>query len=112
MKIDSYSFGNIEVEGKKFSKDLIVFPLKIRNSWWRKNGHILQNDDLMEIYRTRPDVLVVGTGQFGKMKISQEVRDQCKSLGIELIEEQTPYAIKTFNKIENKVKVGAFHITC
>jgi hypothetical protein len=33
MRIDSYSFGVMKVDGKEYRQDLIVFPDKVRSNW-------------------------------------------------------------------------------
>ena len=45
MKIDSYSFGRIVINGKTYTSDVIIFPDKVDASWWRKEGHLLQLAD-------------------------------------------------------------------
>ena len=70
MKIDSYEFGKICIDGRAYSSDLIVTTDKIEDSWWRKEGHRLQIPDLDSIIDAQPDFLVVGTGYYGRMVVS------------------------------------------
>lgn len=46
--IDSYDFGWIIIKGKKYTRDVIVFPERVRDGWWRKKGHGLCVEDLGE----------------------------------------------------------------
>lgn len=114
--IESYEFGSIMINGKKYTKDLIIFPEKILDNWWRKEGHVLNVEDLKEIFeqKTKPEMLVVGTGYYGIMKISSEVNEILKAQAIKLIAQPTKEACQTFNKLleTNKKVVGAFHLTC
>jgi hypothetical protein len=114
MKIDSYSFGTIKVDGTEYTGDLIIFPEKIKADWWRKQGHSLLPDDLTDILEFKPDVLVVGKGAYGMMKIPAETEKFLRDQAIELIAEKTSRACEIFNeKIEKGTKVaGAFHLTC
>jgi hypothetical protein len=114
MKIDSYSFGSMIVNGKIYNQDLIVFPDKIISSWWRQEGHFLKVEDLDEVLSYKPEILVVGTGASGVMKISESVREKLKKSSITLIDLNTSQAYKVFNgKIaEGKKVAGAFHLTC
>jgi len=57
--IDSYDFGRVTVDGKRYSTDLLVFPDKIKAGWRRKEGHSLQIQDLTEVLETKLDDLVV-----------------------------------------------------
>lgn len=114
--IDSYEFGVIVVNGKRYTTDLIVFPEKIIDGWWRKEGHRLRVEDLEEIFRRepKPEVLVVGTGYYRLVKVSPEVGNALKSQGIELVAQPTRQACQTFNKLlkSNRRVAGAFHLTC
>jgi len=111
MHIDSYRFGNIVVDGKSFDKDLIIFPDRIIDNWWRKEGHMLQLADLEEVVEFMPEVLVVGTGDTGMMKIAEEVIERMKHEGIQMIAYKNKDAVRIFNESKKK-KVGAFHLTC
>ena len=114
--IDSYEFGIILVNGKKYTNDLIILPEKILDGWWRKEGHELHVEDLKEIFKQepKPEVLVVGTGYYGLVKISPKVENALKAQGIELVAQPTREACQTFNKLlnANRRVVGAFHLTC
>lgn len=111
--IEGYSFGRIEIDGKKYTEDLIIFPDHIYNSWWREEGHRLRPEDLEEVVETEPELLIVGTGANGRMKVPQETRKYIESKGIELITESTGEATKTYNEIsDSKKTVAALHLTC
>ena len=111
--IDAYRFGCMVVDGKQYTSDLIIFPDRVFDGWWRKKGHQLCVDDITEILNKVPEVLVVGTGYEGLMKILSEVKERLTSKGVTLIAEKTSTAYKTFNTlVKTKQVVGAFHITC
>lgn len=114
--IDSYEFGLIVINGKKYRSDVIVFPEKVIDGWWRKEGHSLHMEDLKEVVECelKPEVLVVGTGYYGLVKILPEIEYVLKKLGTELVVQPTKEACQTFNKLlgSGKRVVGAFHLTC
>ncbi len=112
--IESYSFGEIEIDGKKYTNDVILFPDRVVNDWWRKTGHSLSIDDIEEVVKEEPEVLVVGTGAYGRMNVPSGTKDYLKSEGIELIVKKTKNAYKTYNELKNRGRdvVGAFHLTC
>jgi hypothetical protein len=114
MKIDSYSFGTIKVDGTEYKGDLIIFPDKIKTDWWRKKGHSLAVDDLADVLDFKPDVLVVGKGACGMMKVPADTEKFIHDQAIVLIAEKTSRACEIFNeKIQKGTKVaGAFHLTC
>jgi len=113
MLIDSYDFGRITIDGKRYSTDAIVFPDKVKTGWWRKEGHLLQIVDLKEVLEAKPEVLVVGTGYMGMMEVPPETRKSIESEGIKIIVQKTAEACKTFNRlVKSKKVVAALHLTC
>jgi len=111
--IESYDFGRIVINGKKFGSDVIIFADRIDGNWWRREGHALSVDDLKEIVEARPEVLIVGTGYSGLMKIPPETERYLKSLGIELIAAKTEKACKIYNELSKSRKaVAVLHLTC
>ena len=60
-----------------------------------------------------PEVLVVGTGTSGLMKVLPEVERGVETQGIKLIVEATDKACHTYNHIcQSQSVVAALHITC
>jgi len=114
--IEFYDFGVMVVNGKRYTSDLIVFPEKVLGRWWRREGHQLCLEDLKEVFNQTPlpEVLVVGTGYSGLVKVLPEVEEALKRQGIMLIIQPTKEAYKTFNELlrAGKRVVGAFHLTC
>jgi hypothetical protein len=111
--IESYDFGRIVIDGRKFGSDVVIFPDRIDGNWWRKEGHTLSVDDVKEILEAKPEVLVVGTGYSGLMKIHPQTEQCLRSSGIELIAARTEKACKIYNELHNSRRVvAAFHLTC
>ena len=111
--IESYDFGSIVVDGEKFERDLIIFPDRIDRGWWRKEGHELCVSDIGGIVEARPEVLVVGTGYSGMMRILPETEQYLASCGIELLASKTEEACKTYNDLSRSRRVvAALHLTC
>lgn len=114
--IESYDFGVMIIDGKRYTSDLIVFPEKVLSGWWRRDGHQLCVEDLKEVFSQTPppEVLVVGTGYSGLVKVLPEVEKALKERGIKLISKPTGEAYKTFNELlkAGKRVAGAFHLTC
>ena len=114
MHIDSYRFGEMLVNGRSYTSDLIIFNDRIEDQWWRENGHMVMLQDLNDVMSAGPDVLVVGRGKLGAMKIPEETADAIEGAGIQLVDARTEEAVEVFNQIANtgKAVVGAFHLTC
>jgi len=113
MNIDSYSFGKMVIDGKTFQSDLIIYPEKVDPSWWRKEGHLLQSEDLNAVLDASPEVLIIGSGYMGLMKVPGELRKELLGRNLELYIEKSARAVEIFNSIHMKRKtVAAFHLTC
>ena len=113
MKIDSYSFDRIVIDGKAYTSDVIIYPGRIDASWWRKEGHLLQLADLTEALRAKPEVLIIGTGYSGVMRVPRETVDGIARQGIEVKAERTSKAVEEFNELQGKkIVIAALHITC
>jgi hypothetical protein len=111
--IDSYQFGEIVINGKKYSSDVIIFSDKVIDNWWRKTGHELCPEDIAEISKEKPEVLIVGCGASGMMKVLPELEKMAKNQGIELIVETTDKACDTYNRLSHSQRlVAALHLTC
>lgn len=116
MHIDSSSFGHIRIDGRDYTSDVIIYPDRVNSDWWRKDGHRLQQEDVVEILQAVPQVLVVGTGQDGCMKVDPRLKALLEQNGIELLAALTPEACRLHNDLEKnrgkKTVVTALHLTC
>lgn len=112
--IESYRFGHITVDDVDYEEDLIIFPVHVQEGWWRDEGHKLKPQDLDSVIEYSPDVLVVGKGAYGRMKVTEETRSLLESEGIELIAERTEEAKDVYNRLleEDRKAVAALHLTC
>jgi len=112
--VENYRFGKIVINGEKYSKDLIVFRDEIRTNWWRKEGHSLCLEDLTALDDIKTDILVVGIGSAGIMKVPSDVIQGLSKKGIEVIVLKTQEAVEKYNKLAKQKKqvAGAFHLTC
>ncbi len=111
--IDSYQFGQVVVSDKKYTSDVIIFPDRVSDNWWRKTGHQLCLEDITEVITENPEVLVVGTGASGLMKVLPEVKQSLEAQGIKLIMEATDKACHTYDELFRSQKVvAALHLTC
>jgi hypothetical protein len=111
--IESYIFGEIKVRGKIYQNDVIIYPDHVDSKWWRKESHSLDLEDIRDVIAARPEVIVVGTGQPGLMKVASKTVKTINEMDIETIIMPTEHACKEYNKIEPQKKVIAcMHLTC
>ena len=63
---------------------------------------------------TGPDILIVGTGYYGRMAIADETRRYLQAQRVALREAHTGEAVKQFNRLQREPAriVAALHLTC
>lgn len=113
LRIEHYRFGSITVDGQHHTRDLIILPERVIAGWWRKEGHALHPDNLSAVFEAAPEVLVVGTGAYGMVRVMEETRRALEAAGIRLIAAPTAEAVETYNRLREKARVAAaLHLTC
>jgi len=63
------------------------------------------------LYEDGIETLIIGTGQFDRVRLSDEAADYFEDKLVKVILESTPNAINRWNKAEGKT-IGLFHVTC
>ncbi len=114
MKIDSYSFGHIVIDGKTYTSDVIIYGDRVDATWWRKEGHRLTPEDIVEAMNARPDILIIGTGYAGVMTVPKETIEYITAHKIDVKVARTGKAVDVFNALQTQDKhvIAALHITC
>jgi hypothetical protein len=111
--IESYDFGQITINGRRYGRDVIIFSDHVKDGWWRREGHRLSLEDLKDVFEAEPEVLIIGTGYSGLMKVPKDVKDYMSSRNIELVVENTRQACQSYNHLcKSRKVVAAFHLTC
>lgn len=117
-KVDSTGFGSITVEGETFEYDILIRlsgEIEKREKELSKElygtSHKISLEEAKQIYEEGTEKIIIGTGQTGFVKLSEEAEDffRGKKCGIELL--PTPWAIERWNELEGKI-TAMFHITC
>ena len=114
IMIMDFSFGRIVVNGQTCNSDIKMVQGTLVPDWWRKSGHTVEIEDVQDALDTDPEILVIGKGQPGYMRISDSLREHLAEKNVKLIEELTPKAIETFNLLfkEGRRVAGGFHVGC
>lgn len=111
--IENYAFGSIMVNGKEYTYDIKIVDGKI-HPWKYKEHHTVLIEDLTELIKAKPELIIVGTGAYGIVKVPPDVKRSLEAKHIELICLPTEEACDEYNKaIESKRRVAAIlHSTC
>lgn len=112
-KIEAYRFGQLVIDGQIYTKDVIILPDQIVGGWWRQEGHAVQPDDLAAVLKAEPEILIVGQGASGRMRVTSESEQTLQAASIELIAQPTEQACQTYNQMRGQRRVAAaLHLTC
>ena len=111
-RIDHYEFGRIVVDGREETKDLIVLPGRVVRNWWRRDGHALVLDDLVEVLEELPSHLVVGTGANGRLRPDPDTILQLQQRGVTVEALPTSQAVRRFGELDPARAAAALQLTC
>jgi hypothetical protein len=115
MHIDSFSFGSIQIDGRQYSKDVILLKGKVESPWWREGGgHVFAVRDLEDLLAAAPEVVVLGTGCYGRVEVLEETLAAFTDAGSEIVVERTGNAVEHYNRLssEGRDVAAALHLTC
>ena len=119
--IQEYKFGSITIDGKTYNHDVEVRWTDEILDWWRKESHVIDVEDVKRAVEQNPETIIIGTGESGIARVTEEAQKFIKDKGIKLIIDLTEQATRTFNirKEESEEEegkqekvIGLFHLTC
>jgi hypothetical protein len=117
-RIDSTRFGSITIEGEKYEHDVlirqsgeIVKRKKKLSKAIYGTSHVISKEEAKYIFEERADRLIIGTGQTGMVKLSDEAADYFKKNKCQVQMLPTPEAIRIWNKSDGEI-IALFHVTC
>jgi len=111
IKINSFRFGSLVINNKKYDNDMTVH--------WdgevipRESTHEFSRNELMDLLLKGPEIIVIGTGTAGCVVIDKNAEKLAKNKNVELIIKKTPDAVEDFNKLtKDKKVIAVLHVTC
>lgn len=112
--LKDYQFGRIKVNNTEHRADLIVGKDFLKPNWWRKEGHSICLEDLKEVLEQNPEVLIIGTGAFGRVKVPKSVIKELEKQDCAVSVLKTKQAVELYNLLLEKDKkvFAALHLTC
>jgi len=87
-KIESYRFGEIVIDGRRYSSDVIIYPDRVEGQWWREEGHSLASTDVWQVLQAPPEVLVIGQGGQDGCKYPPRRDTSCRRRGYTSLQSQ------------------------
>jgi len=117
-KIQSTEFGSITIDGRAYQRDVIIRlngKVEKRKKALSKEvystSHIISLEEAKQVYEEGAERLIVGSGQSGMVKLSDEAVQYFKLKGCKVELMPTPVAIRAWNEAKGAV-IGLFHIPC
>ena len=117
-RTESTSFGTITIDGNRYDHDVLIRldgAIKKRKKKLSKRlygtSHKISLMEAEHVYEEGADVLVIGTGQYDRVRLSDEAQAYFDDHEVKLIMAETPEAIKLWNA-QHERAIGLFHVTC
>lgn len=115
---EATSFGSITIDGQRFNHDVLIRldgSIKKRKKKLSKKfygtSHKISLEEAEFVYEAGAQTLVIGTGQYDQVRLSNEAKEYFSRYGLKVITTATPEAIRLWNDMGDKV-IGLFHVTC
>ena len=117
MHVDAYSFGRITIDGVDYDHDVFVEHGRIRKR--HKKPSKPRKDEFGHTPLTAEEDLPwgaarlwIGTGASGRLPVAEDVQDEARRRGIELLMRPTPEMVKLVNAALPPDTNLVIHVTC
>ena len=116
--IQDTEFGSITVDDDVLDHDIVIRlggKVKKRKKKLSKEkygtSHTVSLAEAEHIFDEGAERLIIGSGQYGNVKLSEEAERYFKEKGCSVELHPTPEAIQVWNEAEGKT-IAMFHVTC
>lgn len=116
-KIESYQQGKIIIDGKTYTRDVLILlngKIKHRDDVYLDFvNHIVKQAEIMELLKGYPEIVIIGTGEKEKLKLSFHLERLITDMKADLVALSTPKAVEKYNELTQKNMriVALFHLT-
>ena len=117
MKVRWIAFGEIEIEGRRYARDVVIEAGRVEKR--RKKPSKRHRDEfghtplsLEERIPWGGDRLIVGTGESGSLPIMPAVREEAERRGIEIVAAPTKEALRLLRDVDAEDAYAIVHVTC
>jgi hypothetical protein len=116
--INATRFGAITIEGEQYEHDVLIRldgQVKKRKKKLSKavygTSHRISLDEAKYIFEEKATRLIIGTGQTGMVRLSDEAVDYFREHACQVELLPTPEALRVWNQSEGRI-IALFHVTC
>jgi hypothetical protein len=117
MKCRLVSFGQIEIDGRRFDHDVVIMKGRIRRRkkgpskrYRAEYGHTPLSPD--ETIPWSAPLLIVGTGANGQLPITKDLYREATDRGVEVVARPTTEACDLLATADPKAVAAILHVTC
>ena len=117
MRVDAYEFGRITIDGVAYDHDVVIEGGTIRKRKKRPSkprkeefGHtpLTAAEDIPWSARR----LWIGTGAYGRLPVAEDLREEARRRGVQLLMKATPELAKLINEALPPDTNLILHVTC
>ena len=117
MKMRLVSFGEIDIDGQRYTQDVVVAKGQVRKrkkklskAYRSRFGHTpLSAEENIPWYGTK---LFIGTGAYGSLPIMPEVYEEAQRKGVEVIAKPTIEICELVKQLKPTDINAVLHVTC
>ncbi|MGZ3471808.1 MAG: hypothetical protein ACXVA6_17705 [Isosphaeraceae bacterium] len=116
MRLSKLRFGSLQIDGEKYTKDVVLEGGKLRTRKKKPSREFRDQFNHTPV-SPREEIpwdckrLVIGTGMFGRLPVMEEVFEEARGRGVELVICTTPEAVQKLK--EDPADTNAIlHLTC
>jgi hypothetical protein len=117
MHVDAYEFGRITIDGVAYDRDVVVDRGRVRK---RKKGPSKPRKSefghtpltAAEAIPWKARRLWIGTGAHGGLPVADDVLEEARRRGVELLMKATPKLVALINRSLPKDTNLILHVTC
>lgn len=103
--IDSFEFELVVIGGEEYKSDVLISPDGNTSKWDREEEHTIKSVDIEVVLTHNPDLIVIGTGTIGNLKLAEDVEPFLGEKNIEVFAYKSEKAIDMYRQLRNQHRV-------
>src|SRR3989344_8006502 len=103
VNIQEFKLGSFFVDSKHFIGNIKIADNKIRY-WDRPDDYTLEMDEIESVLKLSPNVIIIGTGAGGLLKVSDAIKQRILRNNIEIVIDKTQNVINLINSLSKEKK--------
>jgi len=101
--INEFKYGFFKVDKKDHYGDIKLIDGGVKQ-WSTREGFKISVEDIKDILKTKPEMVLIGTGASGLLKISEGVEMEIRGRKVRLQKGKTMDMCELYNKLEKEGK--------